>query len=313
MKQAALFLGFIKGPNVKDWVKCWTNWTIAEFTTGRILTDEFYWTEIARGFQNVFQDTGSREHAEDRLRHLAFTPGNVDTFIAQFESLAEEATYPLNTKSTLTLFMSKLPFCMMDHILKVVRPHDFQGWANAARQYHQDNMVVQIIKGIFEDTPKKSTFPQKKPNPTGFTPQQWARILEVKMPLPDPNAMDTRAGRSRANTNRNQCTKGCAGTTDPNEDIKKLRKEGCCFTCNKQGHISRNCPNKAKNETKTPVKARITETEESDEETKSETSEPLDWDAYVCLGRTLKESDKLTIIRKAAEVEQGKEDPDLDF
>ena len=131
----------------------------------------------------MFQDTGSRERAEDKLRHLAFTPGNVDTFIAQFESLAEEATYPLNTKSTLTLFASKLPFKMMDHILKVVRPHDFQGWADAARQYHEDNMAVQNIKGIFDDTPRKSTFQQKKPNPTGFTPQQWAKILGIKMPL----------------------------------------------------------------------------------------------------------------------------------
>ena len=166
---------------------------------------------------------------------------------------------------------------------------------------------------VFDNTLRKSTFQQKKPNPTGFTPQQWAKILGVKMPLPDPNAMDTWADRFRSNNNKNQRTKGRAGTTDPDKDIKKLCKEGRCFTCNKQGHISRNCPDKAKNKNKAPVKARIAETEESDEETKSETSEPLDWDAYVCLGRTLKESDKLTIIRKAAEVEQGKEDPDLDF
>ena len=94
----------------------------------------------------MFQDTGSRGRAEDKLRHVAFTPGDVDTFIAQFESLAEEATHPLNAKSTLTLFASKLPFKMMDHILKIVRPHDFQGWANAARQYHQNNMAVQNVK-----------------------------------------------------------------------------------------------------------------------------------------------------------------------
>ena len=125
--------------------------------------------------------------------------------------------------------------------------------------------------------------------------------------------MDTRADRSRSNNNRNQRTKGHAGTTDPDKDIEKLRKEGRCFTCNKQGHISRNCPDKAKNKNKAPVKARIAETEESSEEIKSETSEPPDWDAHVRLGRTLKESDKLTIIRKAAEVEQGKEDPDSDY
>ena len=133
------------------------------------------------------------------------------------------------------------------------------------------------------------------------------------MPLPDPNAMDTQADRSRSNNNRNQCTKRHAETTDSDKDIKKLWKEGRWITCNKQGHLSRNCPDKAKNKTKASVEARIAETEESEEETKLETTKPLDWDAYVCLGKTLKESDKLTIIRKAAEVEQGKEDPDSNF
>ena len=64
----------------------------------------------------MFQDTGARERAEDKLHHLTFIPGEIDTFIAQFESLAEEATYPLKTQLTLTLFTSKLPFKMMDYI-----------------------------------------------------------------------------------------------------------------------------------------------------------------------------------------------------
>ena len=61
MKRATLFLGFIKGPNVKDWVKKWTNWTIAQITQGRPLNDEYYWEQIFGGFQQVFQDTGARE------------------------------------------------------------------------------------------------------------------------------------------------------------------------------------------------------------------------------------------------------------
>jgi len=67
MKCTALMLGFIKGPNVKDWTKRWTNWMVWEFTTGRPTTDEHYWSEVSRGFQIVFQDTGARERAEDKL------------------------------------------------------------------------------------------------------------------------------------------------------------------------------------------------------------------------------------------------------
>ena len=69
----------------------------------------------------------------------------MDTFIAQFENLAAEATYPIDAKSTLSLFASKLPYQMMDHIYKVVHPNTFLGWANGVRQWHQDNTAVQNI------------------------------------------------------------------------------------------------------------------------------------------------------------------------
>jgi hypothetical protein len=82
MKRATLLLGFIKGPNVKDWVKCWTTWIITQYDTGLATTDERYWNEIRNAFQASFQDTASRERAEDKLHHLAFIPGDVDTFIS---------------------------------------------------------------------------------------------------------------------------------------------------------------------------------------------------------------------------------------
>ena len=110
MKHAALFLGFIKGENVKDWVKKWTNWILNQLNAGRPTAGKYYWTQINGRFQQAFQNTGARERAEDKLHHLAFTPGKIDTFVARFESLAEEATYPLDLQLTLTLFVSKLPY-----------------------------------------------------------------------------------------------------------------------------------------------------------------------------------------------------------
>ena len=129
LKRTTLLLGFIKGPNVKDWVRRWTRWTVNEYTTGRPSTDEHYWNMIMDAFQHTFQDTGTRERAEDQLRKLAFAPNAVDIFITQFESLAHEATYRLDDKPTISLFASKLPYKMVDHIYKVVRPRTFAKWA----------------------------------------------------------------------------------------------------------------------------------------------------------------------------------------
>ncbi|KAI9438930.1 hypothetical protein H4582DRAFT_2075530 [Lactarius indigo] len=136
MKRAALMLRFIKGPNVKDWTKKWMNWMIGEFQTGRPTTNEHYWTKISRGFQLTFQDLGARERAEHKLQLLSFIPGDVDTFIGQFKALAAEATYRLDDKPTLSLYAAKLPFKMVDHIYKVVRPVMFHDWAEATCQYH---------------------------------------------------------------------------------------------------------------------------------------------------------------------------------
>ena len=96
MKRAALLLGFIQGEDVKDWVKRWTIWALDQYNTGLASTDEHYWKTVARAFETSFQDTGAMERAEEKLRHLAFTPGEIDGFISKFESLANEAGYGLN-------------------------------------------------------------------------------------------------------------------------------------------------------------------------------------------------------------------------
>jgi hypothetical protein len=56
MKRMALFLGFIKGPNIKDWVKRWTNWTIDQFTTGRATNDKYYWNKVFRCYDSDGKD-----------------------------------------------------------------------------------------------------------------------------------------------------------------------------------------------------------------------------------------------------------------
>ena len=240
MKRAALLLGFIKGPNVKDWVRLRTDEILARFNRTGISMDEHYWDHLGQEYMQAFQDTASRERAEEKLRHLSFIPGDVDTFIAQFRTLADEAMYPIDAKPTISLFASKLPFRMMQHIYTIIRPMDFNGWADGARAFHQDNTAVNNIRGISEDTPKKS--PQKK----GYSRQQWAQLLGVKLPSPKEDAMDTRADRSRS-FNRNQNTKGRVSATKEDPDIQ--RKEGRCFTCNRQGHVAKRLSSKGHGET----------------------------------------------------------------
>ena len=256
---------------------------------------------------DTFWDTASREHAETKLRSLSWIPGDVDTFIAQFRSLAEQAQYVLDDRPTITLFASKLPFKMMQHIFLIVKPVNFNGWADTARDYHQGNTALQGICDISEDAPGKKT--GKK---TGFSAKQWAQILRVKLPAIDPNAMDTRADRSHSYS-KNKGSKGRASSTK--EDPETQRREGRCFTCNKQGHLARNCPDKpAKTLDKGKVKACTAETEPVDSEGEAE-SLTIEEKAksVIQLGRSMKEEEKINFLMRVIEADKGAEGEDMDF
>ena len=299
MKCTALLLGFIKGPNIDAWVKLRTDEILRRFNRTMDQNDEIYWDEVGREFMNTFWDTASRERAEEKLHNLTWTSGDVDTFVAQFRTLANEAEYPLDDCPTISLFASKLPHKMMEHICLVVKPRDFQGWADAARQFHQDNTAVQNLRNLNSDAPRKFGT-----NKTGISAKQWAQILGVKSPIPDKNAMDTRADRTHSYF-RNNGSKGHAGTTK--EDPDKQRQEGHCFTCNKQGHLAKNCPEKPWKD-KGKVKARSAETDYKD----SDTTTSLDDEATAFYKQAwaMKEESKIRFIQKTMEEEQ---DDGLDF
>ena len=181
---------------------------------------------------------------------------------------------------------------MMDHLYKVVRPCDFAGWAYGACQYHQDNQAVQNIRDIHGDMTRKA--PQKKF--AGFSVEDLVKILKVKMPLPHPDAMDTQADRNRS-VNQSCRTQGRASATNP-KDVEQLRKEGCCFTCNKQGHISQNCPDKPAKDKPTNQKKKNSKARQANIDD-HETSDEEDYgspenNTWVRKGQTLTEEEKIT-------------------
>jgi hypothetical protein len=114
----ALFLGLIKGPNVDDWVQLQMDELSVKYNQAVNQNDKIYWDDLGCIFINSFWDTASWEHAKEKLQNLTWIPGNVDTFIAKFCTLANQAEYPLDDHPTITLFTSKLPFKMMEHISK---------------------------------------------------------------------------------------------------------------------------------------------------------------------------------------------------
>ena len=115
----------------------------------------------------------------------------------------------------MTTLASKLPFSMMNHIVKIVRPQNFAQWCEAIRQYHADNTAINNLKGLGpgDQAPQK-----KKGTLAGMTPAQWAHILGVKLPK-DPNAMDTSA-RSKSFFQKKKKTQARLATASDIEDTQ---------------------------------------------------------------------------------------------
>jgi hypothetical protein len=129
-------------------------------------------------------------------------------------------------------------------------PRTLAAWQNAALNYHGKWLEAKIA--LDEVSPHVRTPAQRR--------VQWAMALGRNPPQsrprqPHSDAMDVDAIRT---------------TPLSPEEKKKFMAEGCCFNCQQQGHISRQCPHKKKkfqSNVKTPPQrttARVIEEEEQE-------------------------------------------------
>jgi hypothetical protein len=234
---------------------------------------------------------------------------------------------------------------MVDHLYKVVRPGTYPEYCEAIRQFHADNTAVQNLKGHQDKgvlytkgqdglyTNLKGhqdkgalytkgqdglyTKEDRKNLLGGYTANEWVKILgfdQSKIEIPRrSDAMDTSA-RSRSKFQR---TKGRTGTTKQDPDTQ--RKEGRCFHCNKQGHESRNCPDRrdpgSKKKKKTSNKGRAAKAKTSTSSASSsdagvssseEEESDREVDSFLKEAKALKTKNQLHILQMAIEAERGK-------
>ena len=216
-QRCLLFLSYIRGNLVDDWVDEVMEWINDELTGGRDPREEFYWTTVKDKFINAFTDSAEKQKAAAALENLRMEKGNLDDYIATFISLSRKAGFHKNEEGNLKQFSSGLPEGLVRDIIKHERPLDWDDWVNGARKHQQDFINLSTRFGI--------------KNKSHLSKGQWRNAFAVKH---DPNAMNV--DRTKKGTTVR------AALTDAEK--AKLQSEGRCFRCKKQGHISRNCPDR---------------------------------------------------------------------
>ena len=162
---------------------------------------------------------------------------DIDAYIVEIEELIRLAEYRFDVPQTIKTFTDGLPTGLYQKVLELDRPITYEQWKQAAINRQQDYIHVKARLKAHRGV-------TSAPRRGGWMPRA----------IPDPNAMDTSAGRTRGRVagseEMNPATMPRGGYVPRGGFIQGNQRGGRqrdlreveCYTCHKKGHLSRNCP-----------------------------------------------------------------------
>jgi hypothetical protein len=140
--------------------------------------------------------------------------GKLDEYVAEFQDLATRAGMDLNGPSMLRTFAQGLQGTLASTCITQDSPENFPQWVQSAQQHHRNWLKIQSLR---------DSSPFTTPRCPGTNPLTWRQNNGQNQNRScDPNAMDVDVIRK--------------AMTEAEKET--YRREGRCYNCGKQGHLS---------------------------------------------------------------------------
>jgi hypothetical protein len=223
-RKVAHALTYIAGPAVDEWKRRQVRWITQVLVPTPPHAD--VWDEFQANFEQDWQDVNAQTNAATQLQRLRMQGQDIDTYISTFDTLATKAQYPKDNEAVLNIFKNGLSFELRKEItLSDTRTHNWDDLVTLAR--NKQSKLTELAP----HRPQRGWFRGRGGRPHSNRPffltpsNRPGGQQQYRTPSHHPDAMQVDAAR---------------GVSEA--DAQKLRQEGRCFLCKKQGHIKRNCP-----------------------------------------------------------------------
>jgi hypothetical protein len=206
-QRVIITLSHIRGERVDRWVASKMHWLGTVSNDPDLLRGQDIWSAFKEEFLKEFVYPVERAKARKEMEGLKMEGIKLDTYIQQFRALAHQAQYDLNALYTIHLFVQGLPPDLVRCCFDRDKLSTFKDWVGAARKYR---LKYRLILNLLIAPPLSNEEALSLRRAQGTA-------------APEPSA------RQRALTE---------------EDKTRYKREGRCFRCGQQGHISKMCPHK---------------------------------------------------------------------
>jgi hypothetical protein len=131
--RAVMFLSYIKGLNIHEWVQSRVRWLTEQLTRGMLQSNEYLYRETHTAFQNAFTDTMTMQKAKNEIQNLKMKDGDVDGYTARFEQLCRLGNYDVNDEAVIDMYRRGLYPKLQVNVIQNERPFTYQEWVRGAQ------------------------------------------------------------------------------------------------------------------------------------------------------------------------------------